>query len=420
VTKSDIADLLETYRAVVTATYPMLGQIEIRADLSAYADEIERSGDPLIDHIRTLLAASRDFESDERIVAAAPDLAMYDQQVDNTLSPSSVMNASQLSTGERKDWGMVDTQSDQVWSEPGTEDGAMFGVMDSGFAKHQDLVFSNFPPNTPAGDHGNHVAGIACATHDGKLGVMGVIPHCFLRVFTTRPINVPIEGSSAKLNKVLALTDTLASVEDFAEQQTELASLNISLGYNWTKWVGVNPEDEDSADFRAVVVSQGKMALSLLNWAHAHDVVVFSAAGNDSEGMEPRISTLYASPFNWAAITARQFGINSGVIVEAHDQDGNMASFSNKDGDLSCPGVNILSTVAKDASDTVSNSSYGLMSGTSMASPYCAAALTLLKLVRPGYSGEELVKCMIESGAPFEGQAPHVRLKAALSTCPAR
>jgi subtilisin family serine protease len=106
------------------------------------------------------------------------------------------------------------------------------------------------------------------------------------------------------------------------------------------------------------------------------------------------------------------------VIVEAHDPDGKRAPFSNTGGNLSCPGVNILSTVAFDTARNPSKSAYGEMSGTSMASPYCAAGHVLFRLVRPGYSGEEAVECMLKSSVKSSSGVPMLRLQEAVNACP--
>ena len=158
--------------------------------------------------------------------------------------------------------------------------------------------------------------------------------------------------------------------------------------------------------------------VTLLAKAEQQGKVIFSAAGNDSEGSDPPISAKYASPFNWAAMTARAQGHSrSGVIVAAHDRTGARASFSNSGADLSCPGVDVTSTLAFDERKQPSSQSYGTMSGTSMASPYCAAGHLLFSLVRRGYTGADSVRCMIESGVRSSDGTPMLRLDRALEKC---
>ena len=163
---------------------------------------------------------------------------------------------------------------------------------------------------------------------------------------------------------------------------------------------------------------QGAMLVTLPKAIEKKDKIIFSEAGNDSLGLATPINAKYSSPINWAAITARDQGVKNVVIVEAHDKQGNRAPFSNVGGDISCPGVDIISTVAFDANHNQSTSSYGKMSGTSMASPYCAAGLVLFRLVRPKYTGEEAVACILKSSAKSSSSVPMLRLKDAVAACP--
>jgi hypothetical protein len=63
---------------------------------------------------------------------------------------------------------------------------------------------------------------------------------------------------------------------------------------------------------------------------------------------------------------------------------------------------------------------YGTMSGTSMASTYCASVLVLLGLVRPGCTGVELVDCMVASSDKTDVGTPMLKLTQAIGKCPPR
>ena len=85
------------------------------------------------------------------------------------------------------------------------------------------------------------------------------------------------------------------------------------------------------------------MLISVFELADKAGKVIFSAAGNDSSGLSKPISAKFASPFNWAALTAREKGIaRNGVVVEAHDSSNQRAPFSNLGGHVSCPGVDVV------------------------------------------------------------------------------
>lgn len=146
--------------------------------------------------------------------------------------------------------------------------------------------------------------------------------------------------------------------------------------------------------------------------------MIFAAAGNDSERPGRAISAKYASPFNWAAIEVVGLGITSGVVVEAHDQAGNAAGFTNSSGHLSCGGVDVLSSVALDESGQPSTRSYAVMSGTSMASPLCAAAFELLRKVRPNHTVEKLLACATGGTRKNSNGTPIFDLESAAQLCP--
>jgi subtilisin family serine protease len=152
--------------------------------------------------------------------------------------------------------------------------------------------------------------------------------------------------------------------------------------------------------------------------AKANGQVIFAAAGNDSNLPANAIQARYASPFNWAALEASKFGIDSGVIVEAHDANGSAASFTNSPGHISCGGVDVLSAVALDNAGQPSTKSYGVMSGTSMASPLCAGAFELLRKIRPAYTVEALLTCVRGGARKNSNGTPIFDLESATQLCP--
>jgi len=60
------------------------------------------------------------------------------------------------------------------------------------------------------------------------------------------------------------------------------------------------------------------------------------------------------------------------------------------------------------------------MSGTSMASPHCAAAHVLFRLVRPNYTGVEAANCMMRAGEVGADGIPRLKLARSLAACPNR
>ena len=423
-TPAQVDDYLRSKNLRVMKTYPTIGAVQVESDLSPYfASQLTDNGpnDAIMRGIATIIT---EFRKDPRIQSVSPDVYLSDKSnhdsltIENMLSPSDV-TIDMDSQEERTDWGITDIEADKLWSLPGASDGVILGIMDVGFARHDDLVFIDFPIATAPDNHGNHVAGISCGRHNGK-GIKGVLPNCFVRARSGDVFFSSAEGTQVTSFFVL-FSQILGTLNDFIDSYDDVSAFNVSLGYNWRSNFGINVDAQESATWRVLVENQGGFLVSILEAANKKGKVIYSAAGNDSEGMLPAVKAKYASPFNWAAITSRDAGrAANGVIVGAHNPDGSRSSFSNSGADISCPGLNIESTVAFDPNNNLSLSAYGKMSGTSMASPYCAAAHVLFRLVRPGYTGGEIMNCFVRSGVPNNDGVPMLRLTKALEACPAR
>lgn len=414
-TQSQIDDYVKTNKFEVVNTFPTLGAVQIRTDLSRFFQPKLTDNSVNDAVIRGLLDASAAFKKDPRVREATPDLVLRGQaDVANFMIATNVADQNDAT---KLDWGIKDIQADQLWSLEGASDGAIFGVMDVGFGRHRNLVYIDLLNSTPIEDHGTHVSGIACGRAKETSGINGVIPNCLVRA---RYGDVFFESvQPGQVTKFFALfSQILASLTTFVDSYDDVSVFNISLGYNWTSNFGINPDKPESSQWKSLVEIQGPLLVTLLQNAEKKGKIIFSAAGNDSTGLSPPIDAKYASPFNWAAITARELGIKNGVIVEAHDKMGKRAPFSNTGGHISCPGVNILSTVAFNAQRQPSKSAYGEMSGTSMASPYCASGLVLFRLVQKKYSSQEALECILSSSVKSDSGVPMLKLKAAIEKCP--
>ncbi|MCY4375861.1 MAG: S8 family serine peptidase [Spirochaetaceae bacterium] len=400
---SQVRDYVDRLDLRVVQTFPEIGAIEIEVDLKSYVSSQMAGSTPREANqalFLGLVAASEYFQSDPIVRSAAPDLLLGNQQdsgttVDNLLSPVSVIISE---PEETINWGVIDTEANRLWSHSETHEAVVIGVLDTGFAEHEDLHFVESLIGMTAHDHGNHVAGIACGRHNGR-GIRGVLPNCSIRA---RLVTAPLS------TKALLMLDF-----------DDMEVLNVSIGYDWHR-KNINPDLPASEPVRKLVAGSAEPLLPVLERADEKGEVIFSAAGNDSLGLSNPISVKYASPFNWAAVTAREEGIaQSGVIVEAHDIDGRRAPFSNTGGHLSCPGVNIKSAVAFDPQGRGPHPSvYGTMSGTSMASPHCAAGYLLFRLIRPEYSSLEAVDCLRRSSHTSTSNTPILRLTQATDACP--
>lgn len=413
--EAQIAGLLEKYDFTFIEAFEALGMIKVSADLSGFFKLEITDNDNNQMLMRGIMDIIKRYQQDPLILSVSPDSLLSDKNITNLLSPTDIVVNTDGQFIENPDWGLADIQADQLWPLDGANDGVLFGVLDVGFNRHEDLVFIDIPSGQGSDNHGNHVAGIACGKHN-TVGIRGVLPNCFVRPRSADHVPIVSEGGNISLF-VSEFSQVLSTLNRFITDFDDVSAYNISLGYNWVSNFGINSDSDAAASFRAMVQMQGEMLVSVYEILSQRGVLVFSAAGNDSTGLATPIDAKFASPFNYAAIVARERGINNGVIVEAHDKDGNRAPFSNVGGHISCPGVDIVSTIASaDGTDASTSRTYASMSGTSMASPYCASAAVLLKLVTDA-PPEQIVECMVATGVPASSGTPMLKLAAAHAAC---
>lgn len=401
--------------------YDTIGQIKAAYDFSEYFKD---DGNPLTppktesEKILGVINGLEGLKQDGVVSNATPDAfigkfeAIYGEA--NVEMPD-IAAADTLA--EVEDWGLTDVEAAAGWARQTGNSGIVVGVLDTGFAPHEDISFLAVPPaEVPVSDHGNHVAGIMCARHNG-VGVKGVLKDCLVAKKTASfdPVSADVDPILHFYTRFSQISSTF---NEFIPEAEGPRVFNVSLGYNWRGNFDINPDEQSSAGYRALVQSQGEMLIRVYAIAQERGKAIFSAAGNDSHGLATPRTAKYASPFNWAAIEARARGKSfNGVVVEAHDSAGRRATFSNTGGHISCPGVNIISTIALDTNRKVRNNLYGRMSGTSMASPYCAASYGLLYTIFPGKTPAEIVGCMAGSDVRTNVGTPMLKLSKAISQC---
>jgi subtilisin len=219
------------------------------------------------------------------------------------------------------------------------------GVIDSGVAtNHPGLVVQggqNTVPGEKPGDygdngtegHGTHVAGIIASRGMPPKGIRGVAPGATLRSYRVFP-----QGGNQASNYAIAKAID-AGVADGCDL------LNMSLG-------GGNPDT---------------LTEEALTAAHDAGVVVFAANGNDDR--QPVSFPAAFSMCQAVSAMGRKGTFPKGTepygsIASPYGKDKKnfVASFSNigPETDLTGPGVGVISTVP---------SGFGVMSGTSMATP---------------------------------------------------
>jgi serine protease len=210
---------------------------------------------------------------------------------------------------------------------------------DFGGADYNNIVPDNNPnPTGSNNNHGTHVAGIASAVTDNAVGVAGTGFRCrLLAVKTTADNDTRAPGGLAYI---------IAGFPGIA--YAALMGADV-MNCSWGGGGGSQFEQD------------------IINYATAQGTLVVAAAGNDNSS-QAFFPASYANVISVAATTstdAKASFSNYGIAV-----------------DVSAPGSSILSTLYP--------GTYANFSGTSMASPFAAGTVALVKSVYPSYGSLQL------------------------------
>lgn len=428
----DAAQALADNGLKVVRSLPAIGAVSVdaREALVKFGYASQGGGATTLENLSKspINRLARRLRRDGRFAAVTVDAVLTGAQISTVIAPKPpqrppvpniAAGGSAAAATEREDWGITASNIHLVW--PMMTQPVTVGVLDAGFAAHEDLPMqAGSSIAWKKSDHGNHVAGIMCAVHDNGVGIKGVLPNCMVKAAiatiqvpdaaTTGDAGVAVEDEIGFLTTLLA--EYVGAVLDFMEENPDAKVLNLSLGYNWMPNFGIDPRAKKMKRVRKEVENQGIFIRAILAYAKRRDVAIFSAAGNDSTDLATPLPSKWASPFNYGSWQIQRLdGWTNGIIVEAYTEDLKRASFSNVDGHISCPGDDVLSATA------LTRKSYGLMSGTSMASPYCAAAFAALRALEPNLPLKNSIECFLDPPEKIEGATPRMDLKDAFEAC---
>ncbi|HLA95832.1 MAG TPA: S8 family serine peptidase [Pyrinomonadaceae bacterium] len=279
-----------------------------------------------------------------------------------------------LSTGSSSvvvaniDTGMRYTHEDlapNMWTNPGEIQGNGIDDDGNGFADDYygyDFFFNDPDPIDEHG-HGTHTGGTIGAAGNNLLGVVGVnwaVKIMAIKIYDSTP------------------TDTTSAMLINAYNYVRLMKnrgVNIRVTNNsycgCDEACGYDQATKDAIDAMGDV-----------------DILNVFAAGNDARNIEttPSFPASYTSP--------------SVLSVASSTNTDARSSFSNwgaNSVDLAAPGSSILSTTRG------SNSSYGPMSGTSMATPHVTGAAALLAAYNPALSAASIKATLMNTVDPLIG-----------------
>jgi thermitase len=227
-------------------------------------------------------------------------------------------------------------------------------ILDTGIDKNHEDLLGHFQSISSGADmdpkgHGTHCAGIASAVTGNNLGIASLnSTEGLFNVSSIRVLNAAGYGTKETIvDGIIEAVDKGATV------------ISLSLGGPG------NPIHQ-------------RIYKKAVSYAASKGCIVVVAAGNSNRN---------AKEFSPANV--------SGVIaVSAVDENLSKASFSNKVSDIkmavAAPGVNILSTLP--------HNQYGMLSGTSMATPYVASLIAIMKSVQPTLSAKEAFFILSNTG----------------------
>lgn len=246
-------------------------------------------------------------------------------------------------SGQVQDWGIRSVNAPASWESQFTGKGMKIAVLDTGISPHEDLLIAGGVSLTSYtssfnddNGHGTHVAGIIGAKNN-SIGTVGVAHEA--DVFAVKVLDKNGDGY---------LSDILKGIDWSISNNMDI--INLSLG-----------APSDSLALRHAV-----------DKAYNSGILVVAAAGNDGTADGTGDTVYYPARYD------------SVIAVSATDTKNKRGSFSATGNtvEFAAPGVNIVSTYL--------NNKYVSMNGTSMAAPYVAGTLALLKQANPALSNIQL------------------------------
>jgi len=387
--------VLEAVKAaggVTVQEWPEIGVVIVQSDRASFRADVLKYGNSSVESVgatRTIAVAEGTPDGIATPWQKAPQLRSKQLANADLAYGDATFDGVALDPREVEQWNLAQVKADAAHQLTDGSRNVLVGVLDSGIdPNHPDLkanidvansvncTNAGRPDTSPTGwnpttsSHGTHVAGIIGAARNG-VGIVGVAPN-------VRMASVKVVNDAGSIYPEYAI-----------------------CGFMWAGMKGMDVTNnsyyidpvqfwcDDQPDQLAVRVAVERA----VNWSTDQGVVHAAAAGNSSYDLANK-TTDNVSP-NDATGIARQINnhckdmpteLDGVVTVASTDQAGKLSNFSNRGLnviDVAAPGSRILSTLP--------NNKYGLLSGTSMASPHVAGVLALMKSEHPGWKPSQLI-----------------------------
>lgn len=221
--------------------------------------------------------------------------------------------------------------------------------------------------------HGTHVAGTIAAAANGT-GIIGVAPNA--KILPLRALG-KCGGESSDIADAVAWAAGL-HIDGVPDNTSKANVINLSLG-------GTHPCSKTNA--------------AAYQSAMANGAVIVVAAGNES------VDAKLSSPANCPGV----------ITVASNSIAGGRASYSNYGATVSvtAPGGGftttadrILSTLPTGKTIATDDTTYGLMAGTSQATPHVAGVIALMMAVNPKLTPAQVRSILIKTARPAPANCP--------------
>ncbi len=386
---------VEAAGGVAVQQWPEIGVVIVQSDRANFRTELLKLGKSAVESVgatRTITVAEGTPSDIATPWQESPQLRSRQSADANVRYGDAAFEGAAADPRENEQWSLDQIKADQAQQITDGSRNVLVGVLDSGIdPNHPDLApnidvaasvnctNAGRPDTSPTGwfpttsSHGTHVAGIIGAPRNG-VGIVGVAPN-------VRMASVKVVNDAGSIYPEYAICGFM-----WAGLQGMDVTNNSYYVDPMQFWC------DDQPDQRAVLDAVERAVA----WSTKQGVVHAAAAGNASYDLANK-TTDTVSPNDAAGI---QRTINNGckdiptelegvVTVASTDQASKLSSFSNRGLnviDVAAPGSRILSTLP--------NNSYGLLSGTSMASPQVAGVLALMKSQNPGLKPKHMISAL--------------------------
>ena len=284
-------------------------------------------------------------------------------------------------SNQRADWYFNAVKANVAWNITTGDEKIVVAIIDCGFdLNHPDLKKKIVHPyNVISKDsnvfasstlfHGTHVAGIALANSNNRIGSSGIAPGCSL-------MPIQISGNDGSFSSSDVIDGLLYAIKHNANV------INMSLGKQIPERLKNSSIQNQELFINTSLKDEEFFWNELFTYAEKQNITIVIASGNDNSmvGLDPmqRSETI--------------------IKVSSIDSSFKKAPYSNfgPESTICAPGTSIYSCIP--------NNKFGFLDGTSMASPIVAGTVALMKSVNPNLKNIDIIKILKNTSQPLRDQ----------------